>query len=680
MSGKSCTNCGSSELEQDSARGDVVCTRCGSVLEDNCIVAEVQYEEGSHGGAHIVGQMVTDGGFKGLTVGGIIGSGKESRQVTLDNAKRKIKAVGAQLRLNNNCIDMAFNFYKKALQKRLTHGRKHTHVVAACIYITCRIEGTSHMLLDLSDVMQVNVYELGRTYLKLSSSLYLNIPAIDPCVYICRFAERLDLGEKRHEIEMTAMRIVQRMKQDWMHFGRRPSGLCGAALVVASRYYDTSCAVKEIVKIAKVCEATIRKRLSEFGDTPTSKLTLDEFMSVDLEGEEDPPCYKAARKKTKILFEQGLLDAVEDEVTKLQEVIDQELDKTRTKPRGPWAKYMSSTSESEVSTKDSSLDESEIEAQFVVTHTIDSIAEIINEVPVNADAALRPTASSLGLNESFGLTLSENDITDSVLELSVGVSQAINDEDGELKFDDIDDDEIDSYILKPHEADTKTVHWERLNADWLHEMAEKAKRREEEEAERREKEAHGELPPKKKRKTKKKVAIQANSAGEAIEKMLQEKRISNKINYDVLKQLTKPCLASAVTVTTEDITTHTVVESTPVKRLPSIRNPVNIPARVRLPKRSPSCLLASAPSGVETKSVKEPDCMREEETSHTPAAEVNIIPEAVEEDYEEDDYEQDDEVAVPEEHAMSITQLMSDRTGVGYEDDYSMADEYEEEY
>jgi transcription factor IIIB subunit 2 len=47
-------------------------------------------------------------------------------------------------------------------------GRKNTHVIAACLYITCRTEGTSHMLIDFSDVLQIDVYELGRTYLKLS--------------------------------------------------------------------------------------------------------------------------------------------------------------------------------------------------------------------------------------------------------------------------------------------------------------------------------------------------------------------------------------------------------------------------------------------------------------------------------------------------------------------------------
>lgn len=40
-------------------------------------------------------------------------------------------------------------------------------------------------------------------------------------------------------------------------------------------------------------------RLIEFGDTPSSALTLEEFMAVDLEEEQDPPSFKAARKKDK---------------------------------------------------------------------------------------------------------------------------------------------------------------------------------------------------------------------------------------------------------------------------------------------------------------------------------------------------------------------------------------------
>ena len=50
----------------------------------------------------------------------------------------------------------------------------------------------------------------------------------DPCLYIMRFANKLQFGAKTHEVSMTALRIVQRMKKDSIHSGRRPTGLCGA--------------------------------------------------------------------------------------------------------------------------------------------------------------------------------------------------------------------------------------------------------------------------------------------------------------------------------------------------------------------------------------------------------------------------------------------------------------------
>ena len=96
------------------------------------------------------------------------GVGRESREITLRNARNKIRVLGQQLSLRQDRIDMAFNFFRMALSRNLTRGRKSTHVIAACVYITCRTEGTSHMLIDFSDILQIDVYELGRTYLKLS--------------------------------------------------------------------------------------------------------------------------------------------------------------------------------------------------------------------------------------------------------------------------------------------------------------------------------------------------------------------------------------------------------------------------------------------------------------------------------------------------------------------------------
>ena len=63
---------------------------------------------------------------------------------------------------------------------------------------------------------------------EFSSDITLLSFVVDPCLYIHRFAHRLEFGEKTHEVSMTALRLVSRMKRDWMAQGRRPSGLCGA--------------------------------------------------------------------------------------------------------------------------------------------------------------------------------------------------------------------------------------------------------------------------------------------------------------------------------------------------------------------------------------------------------------------------------------------------------------------
>ena len=42
-------------------------------------------------------------------------------------------------------------------------------------------------------------------------------------------------------------------------------------------------------------------RLGDFKDTPSSRLTIDEFLNIDLEQEHDPPCFLEAKKKAKQL-------------------------------------------------------------------------------------------------------------------------------------------------------------------------------------------------------------------------------------------------------------------------------------------------------------------------------------------------------------------------------------------
>ncbi|KAM5239849.1 transcription factor IIIB 90 kDa subunit isoform 5-T5 [Hipposideros larvatus] len=544
MTGRVCRGCGGTDIELDSARGDAVCTGCGSVLEDNIIVSEVQFVENSGGGSSAVGQFVSlDGAGKTPTLGGgfHVNLGKESRAQTLQNGRRHIHHLGNQLQLNQHCLDTAFNFFKMAVSKHLTRGRKMAHVIAACLYLVCRTEGTPHMLLDLSDLLQVNVYVLGKTFLLLARELCINAPAIDPCLYIPRFAHLLEFGDRNHEVSMTALRLLQRMKRDWMHTGRRPSGLCGAALLVAARMHDFRRTVKEVISVVKVCESTLRKRLTEFEDTPTSQLTVDEFMKIDLEEECDPPSYTAGQRKLRVKqLEQVLskkLEEVEGEISSYQDAIEIELENSRPKAKGALASLardgsVEDTTASLFGEEDAEDEELEAAASHL---NKDFYRELLGGSSLEAAGSPDVGGRSPALESLLGPmpTAASLGISDSIRECISSQSRDPKDTsgDGELDLSGIDDLEIDRYILNEAEARVKAELWMRENAEYLREQREKEARI----AKEKELGIYKEHKPRKS--CKRREPIQARTAGEAIEKMLEHKRISSKINYNVLRGL-----------------------------------------------------------------------------------------------------------------------------------------------
>ena len=331
MSGRKCYNCGSTDIEEDVTGADAVCTGCGAVLESGIVVSEVQFAENAGGGPFTVGTFVSSEskGGGGTNFGGSFNSGigPQSRDVTLKKARKKIVALTQQLRLRSKHVDDSFYFYKLSLAKNLTRGRKSSLVIGACVYITCRIQGTSHLLIDFSDVLQVGLYQLGRTYLKLSRALCINIPAMDPCLFVRRFAHKLQLGDKTHQVSMSALRLVSRMKRDWIHLGRRPSSLCGAALLISSRLHQFSRTLTDVIKIVMLHESTVKERLIEFGETSVSDLTIEEFMTADLEAmedEQDPPSFTRARKNDKESLNLMELDTnINNALSHLEDVIDE---------------------------------------------------------------------------------------------------------------------------------------------------------------------------------------------------------------------------------------------------------------------------------------------------------------------------------------------------------------------
>ncbi|VDO00023.1 unnamed protein product [Rodentolepis nana] len=317
-----CSQCGGTIFDENHSRGDKVCAECGLVVEENEVQAFVEYVENG-GGTSALGNFVSaESQMPGY---------RESRQITEQKARKRIEMICGQLRLGAAISASAFSYYQTAHFRGFTRGRSSLRLAAACIYIAARQQRVNLMLLDLSDAIAINVYNVGHTYIELKRKLNLALPEVDPCLFVERFASQLDFEDKTTEVATTAMRLLQRMKKDWLSTGRRPSGLAAAALLVAARIHEFNRTEEDVAKVARISQMTTRKRLIEFSKTPSSALSIDDFFTVDYDEEQDPPCFGQHTQKRRLDVKDLDMEQVSAEIKELGRRIDQKLEEISNK-------------------------------------------------------------------------------------------------------------------------------------------------------------------------------------------------------------------------------------------------------------------------------------------------------------------------------------------------------------
>ncbi|KAJ5092827.1 hypothetical protein N7456_008688 [Penicillium angulare] len=287
--------------------GSKVCTGCGTVISESNIVSEVTFGESSSGAAVVQGTFVGEGQTHTRSFGPGFqrGGGMESREITEASGNQYIHQCSRRLNIPESASKAAGQVFKLAAGLNFIQGRRIKTVAAVCLYIACRRQaGNTVMLIDFADILMINVFKLGKTYkalldeLRLGGNVFLMNP-IDPESLIYRFAKQLEFGPSTMSVAGEAARIIQRMNRDWMTTGRRPAGLCGAALILAARMNNFRRTVREVVYVVKVTDITINQRLYEFGATESGELTVDQFRSVQLENSHDPPSFTRAREGRK---------------------------------------------------------------------------------------------------------------------------------------------------------------------------------------------------------------------------------------------------------------------------------------------------------------------------------------------------------------------------------------------
>jgi transcription factor IIIB subunit 2 len=436
MVASKCAQCGGTDIDFDSTRGDAVCMNCGNVLEEGAVVNEVTFQESSNGASAVVGQFVSEfGGVRGRG-----GYGKDAREVTLALGRRIISRIASVLQLSSHHIDAAQRFFLLAVQHNFIQGRRMQNVVSACLYVVCRREKTAHMLVDFSDALQTNLYELGAVFLRFCRLLNLRLPVVDPSLYIHRFASKLDFGDSTHSVAMTALRLVSRMKRDWMSTGRRPAGICGSCLFIAAKMHGFYRTAREIVVVVRVAESTLKQRLTEFEQTPSALLTTSQFEEpdiLDLYEECDPPAFKKLQA-----------------LGQIPDVSAQHIDPTEAGVRA---------------FPDSAV------GLPVADETVDEARRVVPLFEEIEHEALPSSSASLGNGAAAQSTASTSQGGECVAVTGALIGRKRFDLD-HVPTDDVDDTELDDYLASEEESRARCALWEEVNREFLEAQEEKRQR------------------------------------------------------------------------------------------------------------------------------------------------------------------------------------------------------------
>ncbi|EKG20097.1 Transcription factor TFIIB [Macrophomina phaseolina MS6] len=293
--------------------GVMVCTSCGNVINESHIVSEVTFGETSSGAATVQGGYVGDEQRHANTMGSSarrlgLGGG-DGRSTAESNGQDAVRGLMSALRMTgDNLESRAMNIYRLAARERFTHGRRPIVIAACCLYYICRTrQGNKYLLIDFAEKIKLNVFKLGETYKELLGKLFISDPskrdvytALEPEPLIKKYVDKLEFGEAGgRRVAEDAVKILKRMKRDWMVDGRQPAGVCGACIILAARMNNFRRTVREVVYVVKVADMTIAKRLVEFRRTQSGQLTVNEFREHfdELPAEREPPSVYQARER-----------------------------------------------------------------------------------------------------------------------------------------------------------------------------------------------------------------------------------------------------------------------------------------------------------------------------------------------------------------------------------------------
>lgn len=278
-----CSACRNEIVVTDHECGEVICTRCGIVIdrvespaiqEWRAFPVDEFYRKSRTGSPTSLARynkgLLTSIGnrdSKGNSFGGRIDRIRvwdfriqAANDRSLKQALPELDRLHENLGLPDPIVEKSAYFYRKASRMGLIKGRTVSSILAASIYLACRELETPRTLSEIATACSVPRKKVSRDYRLLVQIFDPKVPAVDHMMCITRIANKAGVSEKTKRMAIRIMREIIAMQ---ISAGKGPMGIAATVLYIACLNSGEAKTQKDLSIIAGVTEVTIRNRYSE---------------------------------------------------------------------------------------------------------------------------------------------------------------------------------------------------------------------------------------------------------------------------------------------------------------------------------------------------------------------------------------------------------------------------------
>jgi transcription initiation factor TFIIB len=286
-----CMGCGGTSFTKDYVRGESICATCGLVISERTADRGPEWRafttEERNARARAGAPMTFTIADRGLSTtisrrnkdaSGRVLLGKTRAAIyrmrkwhirsrlhgsqirNLSVAMGEMDRLSSQIGIPRNVKETAALIYRKALAKKIVRGRSIEAVVAASVYLACRIHKVPRRLDEIVVETNLDRKKVGQAVRLVVSKVNVKIPVPSAKNLIPRLSSDLLLEGKTVK---KATEIIKNAEEKFVTIGKDPGGIAGAALYIAGILEEDRRTQREIAKAARVTEVTIRNRYKD---------------------------------------------------------------------------------------------------------------------------------------------------------------------------------------------------------------------------------------------------------------------------------------------------------------------------------------------------------------------------------------------------------------------------------